>query len=119
GAARYGCGPARYRKTSPARPSPPPRPARRPGLCPGPAAWDDRTVRGRHLGATRRGGFQMNAQSSNPEVAATTARTPDPLYGGSGGRRITVRDLAAGKARGEKWPMLTSYDALTARVFDE
>ena len=61
----------------------------------------------------------MNAHSSNPDVAATTARTPDPLYGGSAGRRVTVRDLAAAKARGEKWPMLTSYDALTARVFDE
>jgi 3-methyl-2-oxobutanoate hydroxymethyltransferase len=61
----------------------------------------------------------MNAQNSNPDVAATTARTPDPLYGGSADRRITVRDLAAAKARGEKWPMLTSYDALTARVFDE
>ena len=61
----------------------------------------------------------MNAQSSNPDVAATTARTPDPLYGGSVDRRVTVRDLAAAKARGEKWPMLTSYDALTARIFDE
>ena len=61
----------------------------------------------------------MNAQSSNPDVAATTARTPDPLYGGSADRRVTVRDLAAAKARGEKWPMLTSYDALTARIFDE
>jgi 3-methyl-2-oxobutanoate hydroxymethyltransferase len=30
-----------------------------------------------------------------------------------------VRDLAAAKARGEKWPMLTAYDALTARVFDD
>src|SRR5215468_8820168 len=90
-----------------------------PGLRPGRASCYDRTVRGRHLGATRRGGFQMNAQNSNPDVAATTARTPEPLYGGSTGRRITVRDLAAGKARGERWPMLTSYDALTARVFDE
>jgi 3-methyl-2-oxobutanoate hydroxymethyltransferase len=61
----------------------------------------------------------MNAHSSNPDVAATTARTPDPLYGGRADRRVTVRDLAAAKARGEKWPMLTSYDALTARVFDE
>ena len=52
-------------------------------------------------------------------MAATTARTPDPLYGGSADRRVTVRDLAAAKARGEKWPMLTAYDALTARVFDE
>ena len=61
----------------------------------------------------------MNAQSSNPDAAATTARTPEALYGGNTGRRITVRDLAAAKARGEKWPMLTSYDALTAGVFDE
>jgi 3-methyl-2-oxobutanoate hydroxymethyltransferase len=42
------------------------------------------------------------------------------LYGGSGtGRRITVRDVAAAKARGEKWPMLTAYDALTAGIFDQ
>jgi 3-methyl-2-oxobutanoate hydroxymethyltransferase len=61
----------------------------------------------------------MNAQSSNPQAAATTARTPEPLFGGNTGRRITVRDLAAAKARGERWPMLTSYDALTAGVFDE
>jgi len=61
----------------------------------------------------------MNAQSSDPGVAATSARTPDPLYGGSADRRVTVRDLVAAKARGEKWPMLTSYDALTAGVFDE
>ncbi|HEX9359462.1 MAG TPA: 3-methyl-2-oxobutanoate hydroxymethyltransferase [Streptosporangiaceae bacterium] len=32
---------------------------------------------------------------------------------------MTVTDLAKAKARGEKWPMLTSYDALTAHVFDE
>ena len=43
----------------------------------------------------------------------------EPLYGGQQSRRITVRDIAAAKARGEKWPMLTAYDALTARVFDE
>ncbi|MFE3448189.1 3-methyl-2-oxobutanoate hydroxymethyltransferase [Nonomuraea sp. NPDC059194] len=41
------------------------------------------------------------------------------LYGGAPGRRVTVRDLAAAKERGEKWPMLTAYDAMTARVFDE
>jgi len=53
--------------------------------------------------------------------AAIPARTGDhqPLYGGDGTRRITVRDLAAAKARAEKWPMLTAYDALTARVFDD
>ncbi|WP_433325778.1 3-methyl-2-oxobutanoate hydroxymethyltransferase [Spirillospora sp. CA-294931] len=44
---------------------------------------------------------------------------PTALYGGKGGRRVTVRDIAAAKERREKWPMLTAYDALTARVFDE
>ena len=47
------------------------------------------------------------------------AATPEPLYGGATGRRITVRDIAAAKARGEKWPMLTAYDALSAHIFDE
>jgi 3-methyl-2-oxobutanoate hydroxymethyltransferase len=43
------------------------------------------------------------------------------LYNGSTGtgRRVTVRDLALAKARGERWPMLTAYDAMTAGVFDE
>src|ERR1700753_1389084 len=52
--------------------------------------------------------------------AATGQRTaPEPLYGGAGtGRRGTVRDIAAAKARGEKWPMLTAYAALTAGIFD-
>lgn len=62
----------------------------------------------------------MNA-SATVQAAATTARTAgqERLYGGAGTRRITVRDLAAAKARGEKWPMLTAYDALTARIFDD
>ncbi|MFG1944774.1 3-methyl-2-oxobutanoate hydroxymethyltransferase [Nonomuraea sp. NPDC048826] len=41
------------------------------------------------------------------------------LYGGASGRRVTVRDLAAAKQRGERWPMVTAYDAMTARVFDQ
>jgi 3-methyl-2-oxobutanoate hydroxymethyltransferase len=41
------------------------------------------------------------------------------LYGGVTNRRITVRDLQLAKDRGEKWAMLTSYDMLTARLFDE
>ncbi len=52
-------------------------------------------------------------------VAAPAAGQGEPLYGGTASRRITVRDIAAAKARGEKWPMLTAYDALTARVFDD
>ncbi|OOC54774.1 MULTISPECIES: 3-methyl-2-oxobutanoate hydroxymethyltransferase [Nocardiopsis] len=53
----------------------------------------------------------------------TSGNPPAPngnaLYGGVTNRRVTVRDLAAAKERGERWPMLTAYDALTARVFDE
>src|SRR6476646_5411801 len=41
------------------------------------------------------------------------------LYGGARTQRVTVRDLAAAKTAGERWPMLTAYDALTARVLDE
>ena len=50
---------------------------------------------------------------------AAKAKAPASLYGGVTSRRVTVRDLAAAKARGEKWPMLTAYDALIARVFDD
>jgi 3-methyl-2-oxobutanoate hydroxymethyltransferase len=41
------------------------------------------------------------------------------LYGGDQSKRITVRDLQAAKERGERWPMLTAYDATTAAIFDE
>jgi 3-methyl-2-oxobutanoate hydroxymethyltransferase len=63
----------------------------------------------------------MTAHAGDSRMAATSARTeaPEPLYGGHQARRITVRDIAAAKARGERWPMLTAYDALTARVFDD
>jgi len=54
-----------------------------------------------------------HAVSPAREAAAPT------LYGGKGSRRITVRDLGIAKERGEKWPMLTAYDAMTASVFDE
>jgi 3-methyl-2-oxobutanoate hydroxymethyltransferase len=53
-------------------------------------------------------------------MTSTSPHVPEPLYGGSPtGRRVSVRDLADAKARGEKWPMITAYDALTAGVFDE
>lgn len=45
--------------------------------------------------------------------------TASPLYGGNSNRRVTVRDIGQARERGERWPMLTAYDALTARVFDE
>jgi 3-methyl-2-oxobutanoate hydroxymethyltransferase len=45
--------------------------------------------------------------------------TEATLYGGVRSRRVTVRDLQLAKQRGERWPMLTSYDMLTAALFDE
>jgi 3-methyl-2-oxobutanoate hydroxymethyltransferase len=61
------------------------------------------------------------SERTESAMAATTQRTiPEPLYGGAASsRRVTVRDIAAAKARGEKWPMLTAYDALTAAIFDQ
>jgi 3-methyl-2-oxobutanoate hydroxymethyltransferase len=64
----------------------------------------------------------MTSHQDDQGTAATSQRTAapaEPLYGGKTGRRVTVRDIAAARARGEKWPMLTVYDALTARVFDD
>ena len=40
------------------------------------------------------------------------------LYGGPPSRRIRTRDLIAAKERGDKFPMLTSYDQYTAAIFD-
>jgi 3-methyl-2-oxobutanoate hydroxymethyltransferase len=63
-------------------------------------------------------------ETTNRSTAMTQQNQPAPaprtaLYGGRSSRRITVRDIAAAKERGEKWPMLTAYDAMTAAVFDE
>jgi 3-methyl-2-oxobutanoate hydroxymethyltransferase len=44
---------------------------------------------------------------------------PQPLYGGTSTRRLTVRDVALAKARGERWPMLTAYDQYAAAIFDQ
>ncbi|MFE6778818.1 3-methyl-2-oxobutanoate hydroxymethyltransferase [Streptomyces sp. NPDC057702] len=65
---------------------------------------------------------QAAPTTSAAPAASTGAGAPDggkALYGGRGTRRITVRDIGAAKERGEKWPMLTAYDAMTASVFDE
>jgi 3-methyl-2-oxobutanoate hydroxymethyltransferase len=48
---------------------------------------------------------------STPEVST--------LYGGPANRRVRARELVAAKARGERWPMLTSYDQYTASIFDQ
>lgn len=57
--------------------------------------------------------------SSPAAPRAMQAQPSEPLYGGRRPGRVTITDIAAAKARGEKWPMLTAYDALTAGIFDE
>lgn len=61
----------------------------------------------------------QSAQKSAADSAGASAGSTKALYGGRGSRRITVHDIAAAKERGERWPMLTAYDAMTASVFDE
>src|SRR5688572_21789588 len=39
-------------------------------------------------------------------------------YGAAATRRTRTRALIAAKERGERWPMLTSYDQYTAGIFD-
>src|SRR5512146_2734087 len=78
------------------------------------AACDYRQCPGTPAGAPRDfGGPTM----SSPAMQSSSQG--EPLYGGKKPGRVTVRDIAAAKARGEKWPMLTAYDALTAGIFDE
>lgn len=45
--------------------------------------------------------------------------TSGSLYGGASTHRVTVRDLAKAKLEHERWPMITAYDAQTARIFDQ
>lgn len=40
-------------------------------------------------------------------------------FGNGSNRRVTIRDLAEAKKQGEKWPMLTAYEQMTADIFDE
>ncbi|MEU0676866.1 3-methyl-2-oxobutanoate hydroxymethyltransferase [Streptomyces sp. NPDC006172] len=61
----------------------------------------------------------MTQLSAAQTAKSTSSDGSTALYGGKGTRRITVRDIAGAKERGEKWPMLTAYDAMTASVFDE
>lgn len=63
---------------------------------------------------------QLSAAAEQPtEGVRPSTDSSKALYGGKSTRRITVRDITAAKERGEKWPMLTAYDAMTASVFDE
>ncbi len=45
--------------------------------------------------------------------------TTTTLYGGAAHRRVTIVDLKAAKAAGEKWVALTSYEQMTAEIFDQ
>jgi 3-methyl-2-oxobutanoate hydroxymethyltransferase len=49
-----------------------------------------------------------------PEQSPSEEQSPWPAD-----RRITIGDLQAATDRGERWSMLTSYDTLTAGVFEE
>jgi 3-methyl-2-oxobutanoate hydroxymethyltransferase len=41
-----------------------------------------------------------------------------PIQAAQPARRVRARDLREWKERGERWPMLTSYDQYTAAIFD-
>ena len=56
---------------------------------------------------------------TEPPTAPVTDRPLPGLYGGVTNRRVTPRDLQSAKLRGERWAMLTSYDMLTAGLFEE
>ena len=61
-----------------------------------------------------------NIPAADPPPATPADASAEPsLYGGVRTRRVTVRDLQRAKERGERWAMLTSYDMLTAEIFDE
>lgn len=55
----------------------------------------------------------------NESVSLTMPERTPALYGSATGRRITMRDLAQATSEGRKWPMITTYDAMSARIFDE
>ncbi|MFZ0325547.1 MAG: 3-methyl-2-oxobutanoate hydroxymethyltransferase [Actinomycetes bacterium] len=62
---------------------------------------------------------QKDDDASQPSPDKRSHDLAARLYGGQGSARVTVRDLLNAKERGERWPMLTSYDALTAALFDD
>lgn len=65
---------------------------------------------------------QPEHSAGQPGSAASAWAAPGQartVADGAAARRVTVRDLAAAKTRGEKWPMLTAYDAQSARIFDQ
>src|SRR6266508_418201 len=73
--------------------------------------------RARSCGVRRR---SVRRPQRSPTVLVRSRQTRPPLtdYTGPQDRRVTVRDLQVATDRGERWAMLTSYDALTAGVFE-
>jgi 3-methyl-2-oxobutanoate hydroxymethyltransferase len=66
-------------------------------------------------GANHGGGDPKgHVMPDSPELPALPGPGPWPAD-----RRITIHDLQAATDRGERWTMLTSYDTLTAGVFEE
>ena len=57
-------------------------------------------------------------ETTGPTLSPAAAETAS-LYGQRLSRRVTIRDLQLAKRRGDRWPMLTSYDMYSAEVFDE
>jgi len=55
------------------------------------------------------------AQNPQPDAPETAA----PYGTGPKRRRVRIHHLQQLKERGESWPMLTSYDMYTARIFDQ
>lgn len=70
-----------------------------------------------HMAVSEASGDPSEAPRLHKETTMST--DPTPLYGGKRSRRVTVHDLQQAKERGERWPMLTSYDMYTAEIFDE
>ena len=58
-------------------------------------------------------GTSREASRLEEQMSTTT------LYGGASHRRVTIVDLKAAKVAGEKWAALTSYEQMTAEIFDQ
>lgn len=61
----------------------------------------------------------MSSSSGMPAASQGHDPASATFYGAPAGRRVTMRDLAEASRRGERWPMITAYDAMTAAIFDD
>jgi len=60
-----------------------------------------------------------DGSNMNEMISSAASEVMPALYGSANGRRITMRDLAQATSEGRKWPMITTYDAMSAAIFDE